>query len=109
MVRLRKQIDPTTAAFGIALTAGPVFVRNMQSVSRNDVQGTMVFQGSSLAERALEASLVLASGEFIALAATEGMRLEGFEYNGRVSSREGTYAVFRCVREEAQETTPGAR
>ena len=109
IVRLRKQIDPTTGAFGIALTAGPVIVRNMPSVSRNDVQGTIVFQGSSLAERALEGSLVLASGEFIALAATEGMRLEGFEYNGRVSSREGTYAVFRCVREEAQETTPGAR
>ena len=109
MVRLRKQIGPTTGALGIALTAGPVIVRNMPSVSRNDVQGTMVFQGSSLAERALEASLILASGEFIALAATEGMRLEGFEYNGRVSSREGTYAVFRCVREEAQETTPGAR
>lgn len=101
MVRLRREIVPRTGAFGVALTAGLVTVRKMPSVSRNDVQGTMVLQGSSLAERAREASLVLASGEFIALAATEGMRLEGFEYNGRVSSREASYAVFRCVREEA--------
>ncbi|HEY5813634.1 MAG TPA: hypothetical protein VIT23_13385, partial [Terrimicrobiaceae bacterium] len=45
----------------------------------------------------------LASGEFVALAATEGLRLESFEYNGRVSSREGNYPVFRCVRDDLQE------
>jgi tetratricopeptide (TPR) repeat protein len=100
MTRLRREIVLSAGGFGVALTAGPVIVRSMPSVSRNDVRGTMVFQGTSLARRALEPPLVLASGEFVALAATEGMRLEGFEYNGRVSSQEGSYAVFRCVREE---------
>jgi len=109
MARLREEIIPAAGEFGVALTAGPVTMRSMPSVSRNDVQGTMVFQGSNLAKRALESSLILASGEFVALAATEGVRLGGFEYNGRVSSREGTYAVFRCVAEDAQGASAGAR
>ena len=79
MARLREEIIPAAGEFGVALTAGPVTMRSMPSVSRNDVQGTMVFQGSNLAKRALESSLVLASGEFVALAATEGARLEGFQ------------------------------
>jgi hypothetical protein len=63
----------------------------------------MVAQGHSLAMRALHPSLVLASGEFVALAATEGSLLTNFEYNGWVTSTEGSYAVFRRVREEAVE------
>jgi hypothetical protein len=63
----------------------------------------MVDQGRSLAMRALHPPLVLASGEFVALAATEGSRLANFEYNGRVTSSEGSYAVFRCVSEETLE------
>lgn len=106
MTRLRHEIVPILGEFAIALTAGPVTVRSMPSVSRDDVRGTMVTQGSSLVVRALEPPLVLATGEFVALAATEGMGLEGFEYNGRLSSPEGSYALFRCVRE--QMSIPGA-
>jgi tetratricopeptide (TPR) repeat protein len=105
MMRLRQVIVPAAGEFGVALTAGPVNMRDMPSLSRNDVQGTMVSQGGNLAKRALKPPLILASSEFVALAATEGMRLEGFEYNGSVSSREGSYPVFRCVRDDAQELT----
>jgi hypothetical protein len=80
-------------------------------LARNDVRGTMVEQGRSLAMRALHPPLVLASGEFVALAATEGSRLTNFEYNGRLSTPQGSYAVFRCVSEEALEKvqTPPSR
>ena len=100
---LKREFGPEGSEFGIALTAGPVQVRTLTSLARDDVQGTMVAQGHSLAMRALHPSLVLASGEFVALAATEGSRLTNFEYNGRVTSTEGSYAVFRRVREEAVE------
>ena len=100
---LKREFAPEGSEFGIALTAGPVQVRTLTSLARDDVQGTMVAQGHSLAMRALHPSLVLASGEFVALAATEGSRLTNFEYNGRVTSTEGSYAVFRRVREEAVE------
>jgi tetratricopeptide (TPR) repeat protein len=102
MTRLRQEIISVAGAVGIALTAGPVAMRHMPSAFRNDVQGTMVFQGSSLAKRALEPSLVLASGEFVALAATEGLRLEGFEYNGHTSSPEGNYSIFRWITADAE-------
>ena len=103
LTRLKRELAAGGSEFGIALTAGPVHVRPLTSLARDDVQGTMVVQGRSLAMRALHPPLILASGEFIALAATEGSRLTNFEYNGRVASSEGSYSVFRCVREEALE------
>jgi tetratricopeptide (TPR) repeat protein len=103
---LRRALGSEDNEVGIALTAGPVRIRALASLGRNDVQGTMVEQGRSLAMRALHPPLVLASGEFVALAATEGSRLTNFEYNGRITSPEGSYAVFRCVSEEAFERTP---
>jgi tetratricopeptide (TPR) repeat protein len=99
LTRLRRDFASGPSEFGIALTAGPVQVRPLTSLGRDDVQGTMVAQGRSLAMRALDPSLILASGEFVALAATEGSRLTNFEYSGRVTSREGSYAVFRRVQE----------
>jgi tetratricopeptide (TPR) repeat protein len=104
LTRLIREFAPEGSEFGIALTAGPVQVRALTSLARDDVQGTMVAQGRSLAKRALHPPLVLASGEFVALAATEGSRLTNFEYSGRVTSPEGSYAVFRRVREESQRT-----
>jgi tetratricopeptide (TPR) repeat protein len=101
--RLKREVAFDGSDFGIALTAGPVHVRSLTSLARDDVQGTMVAQGRSLAMRALRPPLILASGEFVALAATEGSRLPNFEYNGRVTSSEGNYAVFRCVRQETLE------
>ena len=103
LTRLRRDFAPEDSEFGIALTAGPVQVRPLTSLARDDVQGTMVAQGRSLAKRALHPPLVLASSEFVALAATEGSRLTNFEYSGRVTSPEGSYAVFRRVREEVLE------
>jgi tetratricopeptide (TPR) repeat protein len=103
LTHLRRVLGSEGSEVGIALTAGPVQVRALTSLAREDVQGTMVDQGRSLAMRALHPPLVLASGEFVALAATEGSRLANFEYNGRVTSSEGSYAVFRCVSEETLE------
>jgi tetratricopeptide (TPR) repeat protein len=103
LTRLMRECAPEGNEFGIALTAGPVQVRPLTSLARDDVQGTMVAQGRSLAKRALHPPLVLASSEFVALAATEGSRLTNFEYSGRVTSPEGSYAVFRRVREEVLE------
>ena len=103
LTRLMREFAPEGSEFGIALTAGPVQVRPLTSLARDDVQGTMVAQGRSLAKRALHPPLVLASSEFVALAATEGSRLTNFEYSGRVTSPEGSYAVFRRVREEVLE------
>jgi tetratricopeptide (TPR) repeat protein len=103
--RLRRDFASGLSEFGIALTAGPVQVRPLISLARDDVQGTMVAQGRSLAMRALHPPLILASGEFIALAATEGSRLTNFEYSGRVTSRESSYAVFRRVQDETLEET----
>ena len=103
LTRLRRDFASGPSEFGIALTAGPVQVRPLTSLARDDVQGTMVAQGRSLATRALHPPLILASGEFVALAATEGSRLTNFEYSGRVTSREGSYAVFRRVQDEALE------
>jgi tetratricopeptide (TPR) repeat protein len=103
MACLRRQIASAGKEFGLALTAGPVTLREMHWIARNDVQGSMVVQGRNLAERALDPPLVLASGEFVALAATEGRRLEGFEYNGLISSQEQTYSVFRYVREDVRQ------
>ena len=103
LTRLRREFAPEGSEFGIALTAGPVQVRALTSLARDDVQGSMVAQGRSLAKRALHPPLVLASGEFVALAATEGSRLTNFEYSGHVTSSEGSYAVFRRVREEVEE------
>jgi hypothetical protein len=101
--RLRRDFASGLGEFGIALTAGPVQVRPLTSLARDDVQGTMVAQGRSLATRALHPPLILASGEFIALAATEGSRLTNFEYSGRVTSWESSYAVFRRVQDETLE------
>jgi tetratricopeptide (TPR) repeat protein len=109
LTRLKPELAVEGSELGIALTAGPVHVRPLTSLARDDVQGTMVVQGRSLAMRALHPPLILASGEFVALAATEGSRLTNFEYNGRVASPEGSYSVFRCLREEAlqdRERTP---
>ncbi len=103
LTRLQRDFVSGPSEFGIALTAGPVQVRSLTSLAREDVQGTMVAQGRSLATRALHPPLILASGEFIALAATEGSRLTNFEYSGRVTSREGSYAVFRHVQEQTLE------
>jgi tetratricopeptide (TPR) repeat protein len=103
LTRLMRECAPEGNEFGIALTAGPVQVRPLTSLARDDVQGTMVTQGRSLAKRAVHPPLVLASSEFVALAATEGSRLTNFEYSGRVTSPEGSYAVFRRVREEVLE------
>ena len=103
LLRLKREVAFDGSDFGIALTAGPVHVRSLTSLARDDVQGTMVAQGRSLAMRALHPPLILASGEFVALAATEGSRLANFEYNGRVTSSQGSYAVFRCVRGETFE------
>ena len=103
LTRLMRDFTPEDSEFGIALTAGPVQVRPLTSLARDDVQGTMVAQGRSLAKRALDPPLVLASSEFVALAATEGSRLTNFEYSGRMTSPEGSYAVFRRVREEVLE------
>ncbi len=103
LTRLRRDFASGPSEFGIALTAGPVQVRPLTSLARDDVQGTMVAQGRSLATRALHPPLILASGEFVALAATEGSRLTNFEYSGRVTSREGSYAVFRRVQDETLE------
>ena len=103
LMRLKREFALEEGGFGIALTAGPVRMFTLASLAREDVQGSMVAQGRSLAMRALDPPLVLASGEFVALAATEGSRLTGFEYSGRVTSPEGSHAVFRCVREEALE------
>ena len=102
LTRLRRDFSSGPSEFGIALTAGPVQVRPLTSLARDDVQGTMVAQGRSLAMRALHPPLILASGEFVALAATEGSRLTNFEYSGRVASREGSYAIFRRVRQETR-------
>jgi tetratricopeptide (TPR) repeat protein len=101
LTHLKQASAPQGSELGIALTAGPVEVRSIASLAREDVQGSMVAQGRRLASRALQPPLILASGEFVALAATEGSRLTNFEYSGRVTSSEGSYAVFRCVREEA--------
>ena len=108
LARLRRDFASRPSEFGIALTAGPVQVRPLTSLARDDVQGTMVAQGRNLATRALHPPLILASGEFVALAATEGSRLTNFEYSGRVTSRESSYAVFRCVQDEtlAKARTP---
>ncbi|HEY6676383.1 MAG TPA: tetratricopeptide repeat protein, partial [Terrimicrobium sp.] len=103
LTRLKRDFASEGSEFGIALTAGPVHVRTLTALARDDVQGTMVAQGRSLAMRALHPPLVLASGEFVALAATEGSRLTNFEYSGRVTSPEGSYAVFRRVRQETLE------
>jgi tetratricopeptide (TPR) repeat protein len=103
LTHLKREFPSDDGEFGIALTAGPVHVRPLTSLARDDVQGTMVAQGRSLAMRALYPPLILASGEFVALAATEGSGLANFEYNGRVTSPEGSYAVFRCVRQETLE------
>ncbi|HEY5813800.1 MAG TPA: tetratricopeptide repeat protein, partial [Terrimicrobiaceae bacterium] len=53
MLRFRHLVVPANGSFGVALTAGPVNMQGMPSLSRNDVQGPMVSQGSSLAKRAL--------------------------------------------------------
>ena len=105
LTRVKQEFAPEASGSGIALTAGPV-----RCVSWHRCPERMCrerwSQGRSFAMRALHPPLVLASGEFVALAATEGFRLANSSRWTRDIS-EGSYAVFRRVREEALEKPQG--